>query len=105
MSEYLALRLTGVPGAADEWAAYVETSFQNITDPQHLVEWWEGRPSSLFKDHVLFLIAVLMETGSLERFFSFAKHTGADQRHGLHGNGRRLAIMTHCNGDLEGRLD
>ena len=65
----------------------------------------ESRPSSLFKDHVLFLITMVMRTGSVVRFFSFAKYTDTNQRHALHDNGRRLAFMTHYNGDLEGRLD
>ena len=51
--------------------------------------------SCLFKDHVLFLITMVMGTGSVERFFSFAKYTDTDQRHGLHDNGRCLAFMTH----------
>ena len=54
---------------------------------------------------MLFLITMVMGTGSVERFFSFAKYTDTDQRHGLDRNGRRQAFMTHYNGDLEGRLD
>ena len=105
LSDYPALRLAEIPGVANEWASYFETIYQDIAGPQRLVEWWVSRPSSLFKDHVLFLITMVMGTGSVDRFFSFAKYTDTDQRHGLHDKGGRLAFMTHYNGNLEGRLD
>ena len=89
----------------DERAAYVETTFRDITGPMHLVEWCDSSPSSALKDYVLFLITMVMRTGSVERFFSFAKYTDTDQRHGVDDNGCRQAFMTHYNGDLEGRLD
>ena len=38
-----------------------------------------GRPSSALKDYVLFLITMVMESGSVERFLSFAKYTDTDQ--------------------------
>ena len=60
-------------------AAYVETTFRDIAGPMHLVEWWDSHPSSAFKDYVLFLITMVMGTGSVERFFSFAKYTDMDQ--------------------------
>ena len=89
----------------DEWVAYVETTFHDITGPTHLVEWWDPRPSFALKDYVLFLITMVMGTGSVERFFSFAKYTDTDRRHGLDDTGRQQAFMTHYNGDLEGQLD
>ena len=105
LRDYLELQLDSLPGVQDEWAAYVETSFCGITGPTHLVEWWDSRPSSALKDCLLFLITMVMGTGSVEPFFSFAKYTDTDQRHGLDDNGRRQAFMTHYNGDLEGRSD
>ena len=42
--------------------------------PTHLVEWWDSCPSSALKDYVLFLITMVMGTGSVELFFSFAKY-------------------------------
>ena len=63
----------------DEWPAYVETTFCDITGPTHLVEWWDSCPSSALEDYVLFLITMVMGTGSVERFFSFAKYTEKDQ--------------------------
>ena len=105
LRDYPELQLDSLPGVQDEWAAYVETTFCNITGPMHLVEWWDSRPSSALKDYVLFLITLVMGTGSVERFFSFATYTNTDQRHGLDDNGSRQVFMTHYNGDLEGRLD
>ena len=49
----------------------------------HFVEWWDSRPLSALKDYVLLLITMVMGTGSVERFFSFAKYTDTEQRHGL----------------------
>ena len=79
LRDYPELRLDTLPGVQDEWAAYVDTTFRDITGPTHLVEWWEPRPSSALKDYVLFLITMVMGTGSVERFFSFAKYTDTDQ--------------------------
>ena len=82
---------------------------QFFETPQAPNTWWSGGnlPHHLFSKTTCHgcLIAMVMGTGSVERFFSFAKCTDTDQRHGLHDNGRRLACMTHYNGDLEGRLD
>ena len=72
------LRLDTLPSVADEWAAHVETTFRDITGPTHLVEWWDSCPSSAFKDCVLLFITMVMGTGNVERFFSFAKCTNTD---------------------------
>ena len=41
-------------------------------------QWWESRRSSALKEYVLFLITMVMVTGSVERFFSFANYTDSD---------------------------
>ena len=89
----------------EEWQAYVGTEFRDITGPAHLLQWWEARPASPFKDHVSFLVCMVMGTGSVERFFSFCKYTDPGQRYSMSDNDRPVAFMAHYNGDVEGRLD
>ena len=38
-----------------------------------LLQWWEARTASPFKDRVLILVCMVMGTGSVERFFLFCK--------------------------------
>jgi|Transcript_9575 hypothetical protein len=80
LRDYPELRLDSLPGVQDEWAAYVESILRDITGPTPLVEWWDSRASSALKDYVLFLITMVMGTGRVERFFSFAKYTDTDRR-------------------------
>ena len=106
---YPGLRLDSLAGVQDEWAAYVETTFRDIRGLTHLVEWWDSRPSSALMDYVSFLTTV-MGTGSVERFFSFAKYTdvlwfacvhGTPEIHSMHGTPQgltasiKLAIQGH----------
>ena len=98
-------KLHTIPGAQEEWQAYVGTEFRDITGPGHLLQWWEACPASPFEDRVLFLVCMVMGTGSVERFFSVCKYTDTDQRFSMSNNARRVAFMAHYNGDVEGRLD
>ena len=101
----LVLWKASVTSNEEELQAYVGTEFRDITGPAHLLQWWEARPASPFKDHVLFLVCMVMGTGSVERFFSFCKYIHTDQRYSMSDNARRVAFMAHYNGDMEGRLD
>ena len=105
LADYPSLKLHTIPGAQEEWQAYVGTEFRDITGPAHLLQWWEVCPASPFKDRVLFLVCMVMGTGSVERFFSFCKFTDTDQRYSMSDNARRVAFMAHYNGEVEGRLD
>uniref|UniRef100_A0A7S4LGP9 Uncharacterized protein n=1 Tax=Eutreptiella gymnastica TaxID=73025 RepID=A0A7S4LGP9_9EUGL len=98
-------KLHTIPGAQEEWQAYVGTEFRDITGPGHLLQWWEACPASPFEDRVLFLVCMVMGTGSVERFFSFCKYIHTDQRYSMSDNAHRVAFMAHYNGDVEGRLD
>ena len=53
-----------------------------------LLQWWEAHPASPFKEHVLFLVWMVMGTGSVEQFFSFCKYTDTDQRYSMSDNAR-----------------
>ena len=64
LRDTLELRLD-IPGVQDAWAAYAKTTFCDFTGPSHLVERWNSRPSSALKDYVLFLITMVMGTGSI----------------------------------------
>ena len=70
-----------------------------------LLQWWEARPASPFKERVLFLVCMVMGTGSVERFFLFCKYTDTDQRYSSSHNARHVAFMAHYNGDVQRRLD
>ena len=70
-----------------------------------LLQWWEARAASPFKRRVLFLVCMVMGTGSVERFFSFCKYSDTDQRYSMSDNACRVAFMAHYNGDVAGRLD
>ena len=74
---------------------YVGTEFRDISGPAHLLQWWEARPASPFKDRVLFLVCMVMGTSSVERFFSFCKYADTDQRYSTSNNARRVAFMAH----------
>ena len=73
--------------------------------PLLLLQWCEARPASPFKECVLFLVCMVMGTGSVERFFLFCKYTDTDQRYAMSGIARRVAFMADYNGEMEGRLD
>ena len=105
LADYPSLKLHTIPGAQEEWQAYVGTEFRDISGPAHLLQCWEARPALPFKDGVLVLVCMVMGTSSVERFFSFCKYIDTDQRYSMSDNARRVAFMAHYNGDVEGRLD
>ena len=76
---------------------------QGGRENQGLVEWWESRQPSAFKDAIQFLILLPTSSGAVERFFSMAG-TVTDAQHALSDNLRRMHFMAKFNGDIEERL-
>ena len=88
LRDYSEVCLGSLPGVQDEWAAYAETTFCDITGPTHLVEWWDSSPSSASR--------IRCRCSSPWRWgpaVLSAKYTGTDRRHSLDDNGRRQAFM------------
>ena len=103
LTEYPMLGLGDVPGIKEEWDLYRRTEFRDISVPDALLKWWQGRHASDFKEAVLFLITVPSTTGSVERFFSQAGNINKKQNK-LSDEQRRLALMARFNLDVEERL-
>ena len=47
------LKLHTIPGAQEEWQAYVGIEFRGITGPAHLLQWWKARPGRPALHHLL----------------------------------------------------
>ena len=103
LADYPLLGLQGVPNVQEDWNVYTRTEKRDIESPEGLVEWWESRQPSAFKDAVLFLILLPSSSGAVERFFSMAG-TVTDAQHALSDNLRRMRFMAQFNGDIEERL-
>ena len=103
LADYPLLGLQGVPNVQEDWNVYTRTEKRGIESPEGLVEWWESRQPSAFKDAVLFLILLPTSSGAVERFFSMAG-TVTDAQHALSDNLRRMRFMAQFNGDIEERL-
>ena len=103
LADYPLLGLQGVPNVQEDWNVYTRTEKRDIESPEGLVEWWESRQPSAFKDAALFLILLPTSSGAVERFFSMAG-TVTDAQHALSDNLRRMRFMAQFNGDIEERL-
>ena len=103
LADYPLLGLQGVPNVQEDWNVYTRTEKRDIESPEGLVEWWESRQPSAFKDAFLFLILLPTSSGAVERFFSMAG-TVTDAQHALSDNLRRMRFMAQFNGDIEERL-
>ena len=82
---------------------YTRTEHRAIRGPEDLVQWWESRQPSPFRDAILFLILLPTSSGAIERFFSMAG-TVTDAQHALGDNMRCMRFMAQFNGDIEDRL-
>ena len=76
------------------------TNSPGIANGEALVEWWEGRPESEFREAVLFRILTPTSSGAVERFFSMTGTVTAAQN-ALSDNIRRMRFMAQFNGDIE----
>ena len=104
MSAYPLLRLQSVQGVEDEWNVYVNATHRDIENPRQRKDFWDSCPVSSFPEAALFLVTIIIGSGSVECFFSFAQNTDVDRRHAPSNYTRRAAFMSHYNGDLEDRL-
>ena len=103
LADYPLLGLENIPNVQEEWNIYTRREQRDIANGEALMEWWEGRPESEFREAVLFLILTPTSSGAVEQFFSMLG-TVTEAQNALSDNIQRMRSMAQFNGDIEDRL-